>query len=138
MLTAILALLLSIGLVALLLPVFNPLAGKNIAFATLMEPGTFLILLLIVLFVGFVGGSYPALYLARLDPIHILKGSVSKGSSNVILRRVLVITQFSIALIMLICTLIVYSPLNYIRHRDLGFKPDEVVTVPVNTNRDAR
>ncbi|HXB09396.1 MAG TPA: FtsX-like permease family protein, partial [Puia sp.] len=136
MLTAILALLLSIGLVALLLPMFNTLAGKNISFGTLMESGTFLILLLIVLFVGFVGGSYPALYLSKFDPIHILKGSLSKGSSNVTLRRVLVITQFSIALIMLICTLVVYSQLNYIRHRDLGFNQDEVVTVPVNTNND--
>jgi len=137
-LTALFALLLSIGLVALLLPVFNTLAGKNISFGSLMEPGTFLILLVIVLFVGFVGGSYPALYLSKFDPIHILKGSLSKGSSNVGLRRVLVVTQFSIAMIMLICTLIVYSQLNYIRHRDLGFDQNEVVTVPVNTNRDAR
>jgi len=137
-LTALFALLLSIGLVALLLPVFNTLAGKNISFGSLMEPGTFLILLLIVLFVGFVGGSYPALYLSKFDPIHILKGSLSKGSSNVGLRRVLVVVQFSIAMIMLICTLIVYSQLNYIRHRDLGFDQNELVTVPVNTNRDAR
>jgi len=137
-LTALFALLLSIGLVALLLPVFNTLAGKNISFSSLMEPGTFLILLLIVLFVGFVGGSYPALYLSKFDPIHILKGSLSKGSSNVALRRVLVVIQFTIAMIMLICTLIVYSQLNYIRHRDLGFDQNEVVTVPVNTNRDAR
>jgi putative ABC transport system permease protein len=103
-----------------------------------MQPSTFLILLLIVLFVGFVGGSYPALYLSKFDPIHILKGSLSKGSSNVTLRRVLVVTQFSIAMIMLICTLVVYGQLNYIRHRDLGFDRDEVVTIPVNTNRDAR
>ncbi|HEY4334368.1 MAG TPA: ABC transporter permease [Puia sp.] len=136
MLTALLALLLSIGLVALLLPVFNTLAGKNIAFGTLMEPGTFLILLFIVLFVGFVGGSYPALYLSKFDPIVILKGSLSKGSSNVALRRVLVVTQFTIALIMLICTLVVYAQLSYIRHRDLGFDQNEVVTLPVNTNND--
>jgi putative ABC transport system permease protein len=138
MLTALFALLLSIGFVAALLPVFNSLAGKNISFGALMEPGTFLILLLIVMFVGFVGGSYPALYLSKFDPIHILKGSLSKGSSNVTLRRVLVVTQFSIAMIMLICTLVVYGQLNYIRHLDLGFDQNEVVTIPVNTNKDAR
>jgi putative ABC transport system permease protein len=138
MVTALLALILSMGLVALLLPVFNSLSGKNISFGALMEPGTFLILLLIVLFVGFVGGSYPALYLSKFDPIHILKGSLSKGSSNVVLRWILVGTQFSIAMIMLICTLVVYGQLNYIRKLDLGFNQAEVVTIPVNTNNDAK
>ncbi|HEY1212698.1 MAG TPA: ABC transporter permease, partial [Bryobacteraceae bacterium] len=127
MVTALFALLLSIGFVALLLPMFNTLAGKNISFGALMQPDTFLILLLIVLFVGFVGGSYPALYLSKFDPIHILKGNLSKGSSNVTLRRILVVTQFSIAMIMLICTLVVYAQLSYIRNRDLGFDKDEVV-----------
>ena len=137
-LTAVFGLLLSIGLVALLLPAFNSLSGKSISFGALMQPDTFLILLSIVLFVGFIGGSYPALYLSKFDPIHILKGNLSKGSSNVILRRVLVVTQFSIAMIMLICTLVVYEQLNYIRNKDLGFNQAEVVTIPVNTNRDAR
>lgn len=136
--TAVFALLLSIGMVALLLPVFNTLSGKSISFGALMQPDTFLILLGIVLFVGFLGGSYPALYLSKFDPIHILKGNLSKGSSNVILRRVLVVTQFSIAMIMLICTLVVFRQLNYIRHRNLGFNQAEVATIPVNTNRDAR
>jgi putative ABC transport system permease protein len=138
MLTAVFALLLSIGLVALLLPVFNSLAGKNISFGALMQPDTFLILLAIVLFVGFIGGSYPALYLSKFDPIHILKGSLSKGSSNVSLRRVLVVTQFTIAMIMLICTLVVYGQLSYIRNLDLGFSQAEVLTIPVNTNNDVR
>ncbi|GGA88834.1 ABC transporter permease [Puia dinghuensis] len=138
MLAALIALLLSIGLVALLLPVFNSLAGKFISFGALLQPGTLLILLAIVLFVGFLGGSYPALYLSKFDPIHILKGNLSKGSSNVTLRRILVVTQFSIAMIMLICTLVVFRQLNYIRNKDLGFDRAEVLTIPVNTNRDAR
>jgi len=138
MVTALLALILSMGLVALLLPVFNSLSGKNISFGALMEPGTFLILLLIVLFVGFVGGSYPALYLSKFDPIHILKGSLSKGSSNVVLRWIVVGSMFSITLIMLICTIVVYGKRNYIRKLDLGFNQAEVVTIPVNTNNDAK
>ncbi len=119
-LTAVLALLLSIGLVALLLPVFNTLAGKSIALSTMLQPGMLGLLLAIILFVGFLGGSYPAFYLAKFDPIHILKGNLSKSSSNTILRQILVVTQFSIAMIMLICTLVVYKQLNFIRSRDLG------------------
>jgi putative ABC transport system permease protein len=136
--TALFALLLSMGLVALLLPTFNSLSGKSISFHALMEPGIFLILLAIVLFVGLVGGSYPALYLSKFDPIHILKGNLSKGSSNVTLRRVLVVTQFSIAMIMLICTIIVYRQLSYLRNVDLGFDQARVATITVNSNRDVR
>ena len=132
------ALLLSMGLVALLLPTFNSLSGKSISFGALMEPGIFLILVGIVLFVGLLGGSYPAFYLSKFDPIHILKGNLSKGSSNVILRRMLVVTQFSIAMVMLICTLVVYGQLNYLRHIDLGYDRSQVATLTVNSDRDTR
>ena len=135
-LTSIFGLLLSIGLVALLLPTFNTLAGKSIPFSTLLQPGTLGILLAIIVFVGLLGGSYPALYLSKFDPIRILKGNLSKSSSNVGLRQVLVITQFSIAMIMLICTLVVYNQLTYLRSRDLGFDKSEVVTIVANSNKD--
>lgn len=134
----IIALLLSMGLVALLLPTFNSLSGKSISFGALMQPGIFLILVGIVLFVGLLGGSYPALYLSKFDPIHILKGNLSKGSSNVVLRWVLVVTQFTIAMIMLICTLVVYGQLNYLRHIDVGYDRSQVATLTVNSGRDTR
>jgi putative ABC transport system permease protein len=129
MLTAVFALLLSIGLVAVLLPVFNTLAGKSIHFSTVLQPGMIGLLFAIILFVGFLGGSYPALYLSKFDPIHILKGNLAKSSSNVTLRQILVVTQFSIAMVMLICTLVVYNQLNFIRNRDLGFDKSQVLTI---------
>lgn len=135
-LTAILGLLLSIGLIALLLPAFNNLAGKSIPFSTILQPGTLGILLAIVVFVGLLGGSYPALYLSNFEPIKILKGNLAKSSSNIVLRRVLVITQFSIAMVMLICTIVVYNQLNYLRSRDLGFNKSEVITIVANSNKD--
>ncbi|HVS97502.1 MAG TPA: ABC transporter permease [Puia sp.] len=131
------ALLLSMGLVALLLPTFNTLSGKSISFGTLLEPRIFGILIAIVLFVGLLGGSYPALYLSKFDPIHILKGNLSKSSSNVVLRRILVVTQFSIAMIMLICTLVVYGQLNYLRNIDVGYDRSQVATLTVNGGRNA-
>jgi putative ABC transport system permease protein len=134
--TAILGLLLSIGLIALLLPVFNNLAGKSIPFSTILQPATLGILLAIVVFVGLMGGSYPALYLSNFEPIKILKGNLAKSSSNVVLRRVLVITQFTIAMVMLICTIVVFNQLNYLRSRDLGFNKSEVVTIVANSNKD--
>jgi putative ABC transport system permease protein len=134
--TAIFALVVSIGCIALLLPLFNSLSGKTISFASLMEPGTFVILVAVILFVGLVGGSYPAFYLSKFNPVDVLKGSLSKGSSNVVLRRILVVLQFSISMIMIICTWVVYNQLNYLRNKDLGFDKKEVLSLTVNANED--
>jgi len=137
-LTALFALLLSIGFIALFLSTFNSVAGKYITFSTLFEPGTLLILLLLVLLVGLLGGSYPAFYLSKFNPVHVLKGSLSKGSSNVMLRRTLVVIQFTISMIMLICTWVVYGQLQYLRNKDLGFNRDYVLSVTANTDKDIR
>jgi putative ABC transport system permease protein len=95
-----------------------------------------LILLAVIFFVGIVGGSYPAFYLSKFNPVYVLKGSLSKGSSNVTLRRALVVVQFSISMIMLICTWVVYGQMNYLRNKDLGFNKDQVLTVAANSNKD--
>ncbi|WP_353129758.1 ABC transporter permease [Parapedobacter pyrenivorans] len=137
-LTALFALLLSLGLIALLLPVFNSLSGKSISFDTLLQPNTLLTILVVVVFVGLMGGSYPALYLSKFNPVSVLKGSLSKSSSNVTLRRALVVIQFSISIIMLICTWVVYNQLAYLRSKDLGFNKDQVLTVTANSQRDVR
>ena len=137
-LTALLALILSLGFIALFLPTFNLLAGKFISFGSLMEPNTLLILLAVVVFVGIVGGSYPAFYLSKFNPVNILKGSLSKSSSNATLRRALVVIQFSISMIMLICTWVVYGQLKYLRNKDLGFNKEQVMNLSANTNKDIR
>ncbi|HEX6169483.1 MAG TPA: FtsX-like permease family protein, partial [Chitinophagaceae bacterium] len=137
-LTAFFALLLALGAIALLLPTFNSLSGKFISFGTLFRTDTVLILLAIIVFVGFVGGSYPAFYLSKFNPVSVLKGSLAKGSSNVALRRTLVVIQFSISMIMLICTWIVYDQLRYLRNKDLGFNKEQVLIATANSNNDIR
>ena len=134
------SLLLSILSVALLLPVFNALSGKFLAFQVLFQSGTFLILLSIVLLVGLVGGLYPAFYLAKFNPVTVLKGSLAKGSSNVTLRRTLVVVQFTISMIMLICTWIVYDQLHFMKEKDLGFAKEQVLSLRIDPggNNQAR
>lgn len=138
LLTAFVAVLLSIALVIFLLPVFNSLSGKAFTIRTLFQPFNIMLMASIVLFTGLVGGSYPAFYLAGFKPVSILKGSLSKASGNVNLRRSLVVLQFSISMIMLICTWVVYSQLSYLQTKDLGFNKDQVMTVTVNTGEDER
>ena len=136
MLMAVFALLISIGCIALLLQPFNLLSGKSISFGSLLEPSTFLILVAVILFVGLVGGSYPAFYLAKFNPVDVLKGRLAKGSSNVLLRSILVVVQLSISMIMITCTWVVYNQLNYLRNKDLGFDRREVLSLVVNANTD--
>jgi putative ABC transport system permease protein len=103
-----------------------------------LQPFNIFLLLGIGLFTGLAGGSYPAFYLSGFRPVSVLKGSLSKASGNVSLRRTLVVLQFSISMIMLICTWVVYSQLSYIRKKDLGFNKNQVMTVTVNTGEDER
>ena len=136
--TALVSVILSVALMLVLLRVFNYLSGKDFSLSTLLHPFKLLLLLCVALFTGLVGGSYPALYLSGFKPIGILKGALSKASGNVMLRRTLVVLQFSISMIMLICTWVVYSQLSYLRKKDLGFDKSAVMTVTVNTGQDER
>jgi putative ABC transport system permease protein len=136
--TSFVAVLLSFFLVWLLLPMFNSISGKTFSIGTLFQPSTLLLLLAVALFTGLVGGSYPAFYLSAFKPVGILKGALSKASGNINLRRTLVVLQFSIAMVMLICTWVVYSQLSYLRKKDLGFDKSQVMTVTVNTGQDER
>jgi putative ABC transport system permease protein len=138
LITAFVAVLISAVLVLLLLPFFNSISGKAFTLHTLMQPFNTLLLLSIGLFTGLVGGSYPAFYLSSFKPVSILKGALSSASGNVNLRRTLVVLQFTISMIMLICTWVVYSQLNYLRKIDLGFRKEQVMTVTVNTGEDER
>lgn len=127
-LMTLLALTASFVLVALLLPFFNTVSGKEIQFRELLRPTFLLIALAIMVFTGFISGSYPAFYLSSFEPATVLKGSFNaKGGS--FFRKTLVVAQFAISLIMLICTWIVYKQLNYMRDKDMGYNREQVLTI---------
>ena len=136
--TAFVAALLSVLVVFLLLPSFNSISGKSFSMGTLLQPQNLLILFCVLLFTGLLGGSYPAFYLSAFKPVSILKGSLSKASGNVNLRRALVVLQFSISMIMVICTWVVYRQLSYLRNKDMGFDKSQVMSVTINTGEDER
>lgn len=137
-LLTVIALAFSIAIIYFLLPVFNTLSGKQLRFDALITPLVLLVMLGIIVFVGLVGGSYPAFYLSKFKPITVLKGALAKGSSNVNLRRALVVTQFSISMVMLICTWVVYDQLQYMRNKDLGFNKEQVLNIVADPSGDIR
>lgn len=126
---SILSLVLAIALLYLLLPVFNSLAMKelqiNFSLSFLMG------LVGIVFLVGFIAGSYPAFFLSAFRPVTVLKGSLKAGASNSRLRQILVVFQFTLSILFIIGTGIVYNQLDYIQNRRLGFDKEQVIVLPL-------
>ena len=121
------ALVISLVLIYALLPIFNNVADKQLPFSYIMQPTIVLGLLGVVLFVGIVGGSYPAFYLSGFNPVGVLKGKLAAKGGSAVFRKVLVVLQFGISIFMLISTLVVYDQLQYIRNKDLGFDKEQII-----------
>ena len=121
------------------LPYINNLTGKQIVF-NLPDSTSLLIALLIgVCLTALMAGIYPAWLITRFHPATALKtGSVNSSSQPTFLRKALVVTQFSISICLLIGLLLIGKQMNYMRHKDLGFDKDNIVTVPVQFSEDAR
>ncbi|HVV55054.1 MAG TPA: ABC transporter permease [Mucilaginibacter sp.] len=119
----------AIALAALLLPIFNQVSGKQLGFT--LQSLTWLVpsLALIVVIVGFLAGSYPALYLSGFQPIQVLKGKLSAGFKNSFLRSSLVVFQFCISIALIISTLVIYNQLNYIHNKSVGFNRNAVLII---------
>jgi ABC-type antimicrobial peptide transport system permease subunit len=124
-----LAFVFSMVLVMLLLPAFNTMVGKQMAIH-LNDPVFWGSVAAIILFTGFVAGSYPAFYLSSFNPVKVLKGTFLAGRKAALPRRILVIGQFVISILLISATIIVYRQLNYVKNRDLGYNPDNLIMLP--------
>ena len=130
MLMTLMAGLLAFGLVALLLPAFNQLTGKAIALP-LTQPAFLGIAILALAGTGLLSGSYPALFLSSLQPIQVLKGKLQFNPGSSRLRQGLVVVQFSISLLLISSTLVVYRQVTYIQTKNLGFDRENLISVPL-------
>jgi putative ABC transport system permease protein len=135
---AILALIISLVLCFILLPLFNNISGKEIDILYLTRPGIIVSIIGIVLFTGLVGGSYPAFFLSSFRPVNVLKGVFRFSGSNLSVRKILVILQFTLSTAMVISTWIVYDQLNYLKNKEPGFDKDNVVILQLTTDEMSR
>ncbi|MDN5201094.1 ABC transporter permease [Fulvivirgaceae bacterium BMA10] len=129
---------LSIGLVDLLLPYFNDITGKAFEFNASTLGEILSMLLVITLFIGLISGSYPAFYLSSLKPSEVLKGEVKTGIKGLLLRKGLVVLQFSLSIIMIIATIVVYNQLTFIKNKEMGFDKEQMVVVDINNGNVRR
>jgi putative ABC transport system permease protein len=129
-LMALAAFVIALAAVQLLLPNFNQLVDKNLSLNLVENPGLFLLIVGIVLLVGLISGSYPAFYLSSVKPSAVIKGVLPSGKGRgSLVRKVLVVYQFWIAIAMLISTMVISSQMDYIRQKDLGFDKENLLFV---------
>jgi putative ABC transport system permease protein len=122
------AVIISVLLVYALIPSFNNLTGKTIAFS-LLGGNTLLFLAGLILIVGLSAGFYPAFVLASFDPVEVLKGTLSPGSMSKRLRSVLVVFQYTVSIIIIIGSIVVYRQLNFMTRKDLGFDKENLIVL---------
>ena len=123
------ALILSLIFIKVTLPYFNNLLGANLALNLFASWYTIPSLILFALFVGFLSGSYPALFLSSFNPYEVLKGSVKNSTRNGRLRRVLVVFQFAVSILLIVGTLIMYRQIKYMLNKDLGFNKEQLIVI---------
>lgn len=113
----------------LAIPSFNALAAKKLSFMSLLEGGFIFFMLGVMVLVGLLAGSYPAFYMSMFKPVEVLKGTVRQGIKSGPIRSILVIFQFTISIIMIIGTAIVFDQLSFIQNKKLGYEKDQVLMV---------
>ena len=123
---AFLSFLIAVVFVAIVLPFFNHLVGKKLS---IPYGGWYFwsLSLLFILFTGVLAGSYPAFFLSSFSPVKVLKGTFRKANSKISPRSVLVVVQFTFAIVLIISTIIIAKQIHHIQNRDRGYNQDALV-----------
>jgi putative ABC transport system permease protein len=120
--------LIALVIVSLSLPAFNALANRQL-FIDFGRVYFWLFFLGFILFTGLVAGSYPAFFLSSFKPVAILKGSFKKAEARVTPRKILVVGQFSFAIVLIVCTIIIQHQIKYARDREIGYNKDKLLNM---------
>jgi len=123
------ALIIAVVLMYMALPAFNNLANQNLSFNFSEHPFVIPSLIIFILLVGIIAGSYPAFYLSSFNPVSVLKGKFVSGKKNTQLRSGLVVFQFFISIILIVSTTVVYKQLSYIQNKKLGYDKEQVMII---------
>lgn len=119
---------LAVVIMALALPLFNTLVQKELSLG-FNQPLHIAALVLITLVCGLLAGSYPSFYLSSFNPVFVLKGLKMKGGSAAFIRKGLVVVQFSVSVILIVSTLIIYQQIQHVKNRNLGFNKNNLLQV---------
>ena len=126
---SLIALIVAIIFIKLSLPFFNNLLGAKLSLSLISKWYIIPLLILFSVFVGVLAGSYPAFFLSSFNPYEVLKGSVKNSMQNGRLRRVLVVFQFAVSILLIVGTMIMYRQIKYMLNKDVGFKKEQLIVI---------
>jgi putative ABC transport system permease protein len=127
--TSFIALIIALFMAALILPYFNHLSGKQITLSLFSNVWLLPCLIVATFIIGIMAGIYPAFFMSAFQPIAVLKGKLASGFKGSWLRNSLVVFQFSTVIMLIVGTLVIYSQLNYIRNKKLGYNREQVLVI---------
>ncbi|GAB2972664.1 ABC transporter permease [Mucilaginibacter puniceus] len=130
MLLTFISMLFALALVLAILPAFNNVVGKQL-FIPVQQPGFWAALLVLFTLTGFIAGSYPAFFLSSLNPIRVLKGSLTFTSGAKFFRKSLVVFQFTLAVFLIAGTVMIYRQMQYIHTKNIGYNRDNLLYIPL-------
>lgn len=122
-----------IGLSVLILPRFNNLSGKTFTWEVLLQQAVLLGIFCILLLTVLMAGSYPALFLSRFQPARVLAGKLKTGMKGGMLRKVLVVVQFSLSVFLILGTVMIYRQVHFLQERDVGYDREYVVIFDIGS-----
>jgi putative ABC transport system permease protein len=123
------ALILAILIIKVTIPYFNNLLETNLVLNLFANWYTLPTLILFALFVGIIAGSYPAFFLSSFNPYEVLKGNIQSSMRNGRLRRILVVFQFAVSILLIIGTMIMYRQIKYMLNKDVGFNKEQLLVI---------
>jgi putative ABC transport system permease protein len=122
---ALISLVIGAGLAAMAIQLLRPFTPVRFSISDFLKPCMLVGYLGIVVFIGMIAGAYPALFLSAFKPVSVLQGSVSAGTRSGFMRKLLVVTQFTISIVLIIGTVAFYRQLHYMKNKNLGIQLDE-------------
>ncbi len=130
------AIIIAFFLTSLALPWINKISGQQLSYHDLLEWKIVVPLLLTPFVLGIISGIYPALFMSSFQPVKTLKGIFKTGGNSISFRKVLVVTQFAISIVLIISTAIVFQQLHYIQNKSLGFDKEFQIILPYGSDVD--
>ena len=121
---------LALGLTEITVSLLNDFLGNELSVSSIMYPIWVTGAMVFLFLVGVLAGLYPAFYLSSYQPVSVLKGKVTAGTKGFNFRQMLVVVQFTVSIVMIVSTILVYQQLNFIKNKSLGFDSDQVITLP--------
>jgi ABC-type antimicrobial peptide transport system permease subunit len=131
MLLVFVAMILAVFLVGLSLALFNNISGKSFILEDLFRIRFIMNFIIVGLVAGLISGIYPALYLSSFKPVTVLKGETVSGKGNGTLRRVLVVVQFTLSILIAVSAIFMFRQLKFLQNKELGFNKENLICIPM-------